>query len=171
MSDRDEGLDTAEPPPAPEIRRRVRLYTAQWIGIPAMALIPLLALFGAFGERRTELTAAAAGLDVAIDLPTRVRTAQRTHIEVRVHNLSGDTARDVTVRFDPQYFEDAMDPSFIPERDAPYEATLPALPSGADGSVRVELEFGRMGRSTGAISVSRDGREGTRTRISTFILP
>jgi hypothetical protein len=171
MTEPDDPPDRAEPPPAPDLRRHVRLYTAQWIGIPVLMLVPLLALLGLFGENRARLEAARDGLDTTVDYPTRLRTGQRTHIELHVHNRSDLPAEDVTVRFEPRYFEHAFNLLFIPVPDAPYEVKLPALAPGAAGRVRVEFELEQRWRNTGGISVFRDGQDTAHTRISTFILP
>jgi hypothetical protein len=171
MTDPVDPPDDAKPPPAPDVSRHVRLYRGQWVGVPILVLIPVLALFGVFSENRSHLESAADGLDITIDHPTRLRTGQRTYIEVRVSNRSAGPAEDVTVRFDPRYFQHSLDLLFIPAPAVPYEVTLPPLASGADGRVRVEFDPEKPWRRSGGISVSQRGRDVVHARVSTFILP
>lgn len=42
--------EVPQPPEVPDIKRRIQLHPWQWIGIPLFLLIPILALFGVFGE-------------------------------------------------------------------------------------------------------------------------
>jgi hypothetical protein len=44
MAETHDPPDTQCPPPPPEVRRRVMLHGAQWIGIPLLMVVPVLAL-------------------------------------------------------------------------------------------------------------------------------
>lgn len=162
--------DVTGPPDAPDIPRRVRLYPGQWIGIPILILIPLLAMLSVFGETRATAEASDGPVHVEVDYPTRLRTGQRSEIEVRVRNLSAAALTAVTLSFDPDYFARFADVSFMPGPGAPYELELTGLGPGETSVLRIELEGDRAWRSHGRISVHHDGGA-AHLPLSTFTFP
>jgi hypothetical protein len=161
--------DRTEPPGVPEVRRRVRLYPGQWIGIPILILIPLLAALGVFGERRETVVWTGAAVRLEVDYPTRLRNGQRSDIEVRVRNLSA-ASLDAVVMFDPTYFERFTRVSFTPGQGAPNEVDLTDLGAGHAAVLRVELEGDRPWRSSGRVGVRHAG-DTAHVPIRTFTLP
>ncbi|HEX2167380.1 MAG TPA: hypothetical protein VHG09_09145, partial [Longimicrobiales bacterium] len=57
--------DLPDPPGPPEIERKLSMYRFQLIGLPFLLAIPLLALFGVFGESRSDLRAESGSLEVS----------------------------------------------------------------------------------------------------------
>jgi hypothetical protein len=161
--------DHTEPPGAPEVRRRVRLYPGQWIGIPILILIPLLAALGVFGERRETVEVTGAAIRLEVDYPTRLRNGQRSDIEVRVWNLSTEPL-NAAVLFDPAYFERFTRVSFTPGQSAPNEVDLTGLEAGRAAVLRVELEGDKPWRSSGRVGIRHAG-DTTHLPIRTFTLP
>jgi hypothetical protein len=170
MAEAHDPQDMQGPPPPPEVRRRVMLHGAQWIGIPLLMAVPLLALSGVFGESRRQ---AAAGdvLRVEVEYPGRHRAGLRSDIVVRLRNVSPVPLDGVSVAFDPAYFSDAYNVLFHPPASAPYEAALPMLEPGAEDEVRVEFEAEQRWWRRGWVRVTRDGRAVAEVRIGTFVLP
>ena len=64
---------TPQPPQPPEIRRRIAFHRTQLIGVPLLAIIPVLALFGVFGTTTGEARAESAELQMQVRYPTRFR--------------------------------------------------------------------------------------------------
>jgi hypothetical protein len=171
MSEDHDSPDTQGPPPPPEVRRRVMLHGAQWIGIPLLMLVPVLALLGVFGESRRHAEAGSDVLRVEVDYPQRHRTGLRSDIVVRLRNVSSAPLDGVSVAFDPAYFSDAFNVLFNPPASAPHEVALPVLEPGAEDEVRVEFEAEHRWWRRGWIRVTRDGRAVAELRIGTFVLP
>lgn len=170
MAEAHDPPDLTGPPEAPEVPRRVRLYRGQWIGLPILILLPVLAILSVFGETRETGEAADRAVRLEVDYPSRLRKGQRTEIEVRVHNLSDHPIQAVTLTFDPLYFNRFTNVSFMPEPTAPYEVELTSLEPGQPAVLRIELEGDRPWRGRGRIRVGHDG--GTaHVGIRTFTFP
>jgi hypothetical protein len=164
---------TAEPGPPgpPDVERRVRLYRGQWIGLPILMLIPILAMTSALGGTRKTLVIDRPGLQAVVDYPTRLRAGQWSEVEVRLRNTSGAALDTVTVAFDPEYFKRFARVSFMPEpAAAPYRVDLDGLGPESTAVVRVEFEGDLAWRNRGRIGVHHAG-DSTYIQISTFILP
>jgi hypothetical protein len=170
MAEAHDSTDPSEPPEVPEVTRRVRLYGGQWVGIPLLILIPVLAVLSVFGETRDTVAAASPAVRLQVDYPARVRSGQQSGIEVRLRNVSGASLDGVTVTFDPAYFERFARVSFMPQPGAPYEVELTGLDPGGVSVLRVEFEGDRPWRSRGHIEVGHGGAR-TRVMISTFTFP
>jgi hypothetical protein len=169
--DPSEPPDPSQPPEPPELPRHLRLYRSQWIGVPLLMLVPVLALLGVFGESRARTGAAGAGLELEIDYPIRIRTGQRTGIDVTVRNRSTASAERLTVVFDTAYFQRVADVRFIPPTSAAFEVSLPPLAPGAEELVRVEFDAEQLWRQAGWIGVRPNEGDATSARIRTFIFP
>jgi hypothetical protein len=73
----------------PHIERKVELQRAQWIGIPLLMVLPILALAGVLGDAREEVTASGGGIEMRVSFPQRGRQTQHA-LEAQVTN-SGPT--------------------------------------------------------------------------------
>jgi hypothetical protein len=62
-----------QPPQPPEIEKNLAFYPEQWIGIPFLMLLPILALLGVFGEGYNEASASSDALAITVEYPTRNR--------------------------------------------------------------------------------------------------
>ena len=145
--------DLPDPPPAPETRRRVKLYPYQWIGLSALALLPVLAAAGLFGASRRVERAAAGGLEVTVRYPARIRYEQFGHIELQVRN-AGAAARDsVRVRVDTFFLSRFSSVVATPALEQAYELVLPGLVPGASRHAVVEIRAHRVGRHSGTLTV------------------
>jgi hypothetical protein len=158
-------------PPPPEVPRRVMLHGGQWVGIPLLMVVPVLALLGVFGESRRHAAAAGDGLRVEVEYPERYRTGRRSDIVVRVRNVSPAALKGVSVAFDPEYLSDAYNVLFNPPASAPHEVALPMLEPGAEEEVRVEFEAEHRWWRRGWIRVLQDGSAVAELRIGTLVLP
>lgn len=160
-----------DPPGPPAIERRVRLYAAQWIGIPLLVLVPVLAGLGVFGLRVDEARARAAALELNVEHPSRLRHKQTGDIHVRVRNLADRPRAGVVVSLDSAYLDRFANLAFSPDVTRAYEVELPALGPGEDGLVRVQLQAERAGRHAGDVRVVAGGAELARARLHTLVFP
>lgn len=158
------------PPQAPEIERRLQLRRFQWIGLPLLMLIPILALTGAFDERRTSAAGANALLELRIDFPSRLRKPQVSRLEIEVRNLSVEHLDAGVVSFDPAYLAAFSRVQLIPSPAKPYTVELRDLVPGEARQVRLEGEGKRYGWHSGEVIASAADSQ-VRVQVSTFLIP
>lgn len=167
----DEPDPPAGPPPPPEMPRRVRLYPSQWIGLPLLLLVPVLALAGTFGEQRQTHAIASDAVHFEVDYPTRMRTRQHSHLSVHVVRVGGEASDTVRVEFDPAWVQSFARLELLPQPARPWIVELAGVEVGDTAVVRLGLEARERWRRSGYIRL-QDGRGGSRDiAIRTFILP
>src|SRR5688572_23485438 len=91
------------PTPAPNADRRLELNWPQLIGLPALALIPALAMAGLFGEHWETGSADGAHVHVRVEYPDRFRARLTKPITVTIENRSRSQYDSVEVSFDSTY--------------------------------------------------------------------
>lgn len=171
MSESHDPPEPARPPGPPDLPRRVRLYPAQWVGIPLLVLIPVLAVFGVFDLKREHQQLELAGLRVDVEYPTRMRHGQHAEILVHVRNRSGEVVDSLTLAFDPEYLHHFQDVSFTPSPTQGYEVEVVGLEPGRMAVIRVVLQGFQPWRQRGRIEVQRPGADAAHLPIETFVLP
>ncbi|MEP7294119.1 MAG: hypothetical protein ABI835_20190 [Chloroflexota bacterium] len=70
----------------PEIRRRISMYPLQIIGMSLIALIPLVALVGVFGERQAAVESSSAAFTLQAEYPDLFRFKTENNLIVKVRN-------------------------------------------------------------------------------------
>jgi hypothetical protein len=171
MGDSDDPSDLSAPPPAPEMPRRTRLYPVQRIGLPLLALIPVLALLEVFGEARRQTHGATSAFAVEVDHPARLRTGQESSIEVVVRNRSQATLDTVLVVFDQPLLHRFSNLSMMPSPNSRGAVELIGIEPAGVRRLLVEFEAARVGRGDGILSVVTGARDSVAIRIETFVLP
>lgn len=152
--------------------RHLKLYRFQWIALPLLFLIPILAVFGVFGETWSRGHDASAELDLRIEYPTRYRYKQINTVEVHAQNVSSRTLDTVVVSFDPEYVRRFSTLMFIPSPAKPFEIELLDVKPGETRLVWAELQGERYGRHRGHVEAYRRGSPDTaRVFLSTIIYP
>src|ERR1700704_2253361 len=117
-------MPSASPPPAPSIDPKIELSWKQRIGFPIMLAIPILALFGIFGESRAHAHETSRSLDVTVSYPSRFRYRQVQSMRVSVRNLSAVLADTVKVSFDTAYVARFSSVRFDPATKTAYTVDL-----------------------------------------------
>lgn len=158
------------PPQPPDVERKVALYRHQKIGMTLLALLPILAFAGAFGESRKTSQAAGGSLDVTVTYPTRLRYSLDERIEVRVMNVGGTVLNRVRVSFDPDYMDGFTSMTAVPGFTRAYEIPLDSMAPGETRIVRVDVTARRYWKRSGIMSVS-GGTTPLRLNLTTLILP
>ena len=154
----------------PDLPRRVRFHRYQWIGIPLMFLIPVLALFGVFGESQGQTIASGGTLKMRVEYPTRNKYRHITSIEVVVENISSQTLDTLIVEFDESYISRFSSVNFIPTPEKLFISEFPDVLPGESRLVWVELKGEKYGLHEGNIRAYAVGSRDTvevvvRTRI------
>lgn len=156
----------------PDQPRHLRFYRFQWVGLPILFAVPLLALFGVFGDSRAQGEDSTAELRLHVEYATRYRYKQVRDIRVTLENVSRADLDSVVVRFDAGYILGFSVAAMLPEPDRPFDVDILDLRPGETRLIRVELEGHTYGRQEGTITASRPGSpEVLRVPIRTFIYP
>jgi hypothetical protein len=145
------------PPPAPLISRRLAPTPKQWIGLPLLAAIPILTLFGVFGERRAIGRASSSAIEMTVNYPDRFRYRQVQPLDVSVRNVSGRAIDSVTVSLDTAYISRFSSVRIDPAPRVAYEVSLGHLAPGESRIVAAELWGQHYGAHRGRIIATVPG--------------
>jgi hypothetical protein len=159
------------PPQPPDQPSRLRLSRSQWVGLPLMALVPVLALAGAFGERRERRQEAHGALLVAAHLPTRLRYRQRMTLDVSVTNRGGTSLDDVRIRVDSAYLDRFSGVSLSPSVSPDGGVAFGSLAARQSVRLSVTLEGDRAGAIRGTALVTDAEGDSVRVPLSSIVFP
>jgi hypothetical protein len=165
-----DGLRSIGPITPPQTRRRIAFTRKQRIGIPILALIPLLALFGVFGERSTTIEARSASLTVSVRYPVRFRYRQTEPLEIVVRNLSPTVIDTIEVSLDTAYVTRFASVRITPEPRTAFTVPLVGVKPGEQRLVAAELQGERYGRQHGRLVVSTPN-DSTVLSLRTLVFP
>ena len=135
-----------------------------------MVVIPILALFGVFGESQTRARATSASLDMMVSYPSRFRYRQVQSLHVTVRNLSSTVADTVKVAFDTAYISRFSGVRFDPAPKAAYTVDLTDLKPSDSRLISVELWGQGYGNHRGTI-VARHGTDSAIVHLRTLVFP
>jgi hypothetical protein len=164
------GVDSLpDPPDAPDVPPRISLHRSQWILVPLMLSLPLLALLGVFAGR--DRTRAELGpLAVDVRYPTALRYNTFDNIALHVRNRGAISLDTVTIALDSAYTAGFSMVTSIPPFEESFSLALPQLRAGESRLVRIELRAERYWRHHGVLAISA-GPDTLRIRLSTFVFP
>ena len=166
----DEGVP--QPPP---FERQIQIAPLQLIGIPLLALLPLLALFGVFGESRATEAASNEEIAIEVDYVSRFRYKMVESMTVEVTNLSHQAPATITVAFERDYIVHFSAVTFAPTIKQimadTYRVELTGVRSGQTQVIDVELQGEHYGRETGNISAAMSGNQPVTVSVSTTVFP
>lgn len=144
------------PPPAPEIDRRLRLSRGQGVAIPAMMLIPALAVAGVLGDHRRRDAVVAGGLALEVDFAATEHADREGALRLTVESRSG-APRAAVVELDRGLLDAFTALRIHPAIDRidgdAYVVPLGELAPGASRVITVDYSAGRWGRLRGALRV------------------
>ena len=167
--------DIPQPPQPPQMERKIQLYPYQWIGVPLLFLLPVLALVGLFGERLTAVSAANEAVRLQVEYPARSRYRINEPLIIEVTNLTGQGPITMTVTISRAYIEQFSSVTFTPQPNEitpeAYVVEVVNVPAGGARYVSVELQAERYWRHTADISAFVEGAAPVQTSISTWVFP
>src|SRR4030088_475627 len=163
-------MPNGSPPPAPSIDPKIRLSWKQRIGFPLLLVIPLLALFGTFGESQAHSGATSGSISVAVSYPARFRYRQVQSLRVSVRNLSPVAADTIRVSFDTAYISRFSSVRFDPAAKSAYTVELTDVQPSESRLVSVELWGQDYGSHRGRIVVRR-GTDSAIVHLRTLVFP
>lgn len=151
-----------EPAGPPVFRRAVRLGRLEAIGIPVLALLPVLALFGQLGPSTALVTATSENgtsrVELSVEHPWVVRHRGQTELVVDVRNAGTQALEGLRIGIDEAYLGRFAQVEMLPpaQSDASghVEVAMPPLSAGERATVRVQLEAGNWGEFGGSVRVA-----------------
>lgn len=155
---------------APDFPRHLRFTRKQLFGLPVLVAVPVLTLFGVFGEQQGETRAASATIEMRIHYPTRFRYRQIQSLEIAVRNISSTVLDTIDVSLDTAYISRFSSVRIDPAPHTAYHVALTHVQPGESRLVAAELWGERYGWHRGHLTA------GTRTdsasaTVRTFVFP
>lgn len=163
-------MPNQSPPSAPSIDPKIELSSKQRIGFPILLAIPILALFGMFGESGAHTHSTSGSLDVEVSYPTRFRYRQVQALRVSVRNLSPIVADTMRVSFDTAYISRFSSVRFEPAAKTAYTVDLTDVKPSESRLVSVELWGQDYGNHRGTITARR-GSDSAIVHLRTLVFP
>lgn len=156
---------------APPRKPKLKMWHYQWIGIPIIILIPVMALLGVFGEQTTKVQLSGEGLEASLEYPQKLRFGQDEFIRLEVSNTTSRALTNVTISFDKSYIEKFAEKSFTPEVQANYEMKNVEIPANETKTFEVRVKAGDSGSHSGEIKIRKEDEDILSHEISTFVFP
>jgi hypothetical protein len=164
-----------DPPQAPDIPRQWILYNYQYIAIPLLLLIPVLALFGVLGETSTTVEAAGEGIALRVHYPDRAHYEAYNHVEVTVRNESGADISGVMVEFERELLDHfsqlSVNPSLTEITETAYRVELGDIGAGEERLVTLDYQPDMNGAHESWVRLTADGIEPVQADFSMFVFP
>lgn len=163
------------PPQPPEFQRRLHLYPYQYLLIPLLFLIPVLAILGVFGETIVTQAADNPALSVQVEYSSRTRHKVSAPLKVFVTNQTNDDMTNLNVQFDRDYIDAFLWLSFLPVvtsvTDEAYIVTIEDLPAGQTQAVTVDLKAEKLGAFSGTVTVEGETIDPISVRLESLLFP
>lgn len=163
------------PPQPPEFQRKLQLYPFQYILIPLLFLIPVLAILGFFGETVAIQSANNPSLSVQVEYWSRTRHKVGAPLKVRITNQTDSDMTDINVHFDRDYIDAFLWLSFLPTvtsvTDEDYIVTIDDLPAGQTQAVTVDLKAEKIGVISGTVTIEAETIEPISVRLESLLFP
>lgn len=157
-------------PHAPTDTPSVRLTRKQKLGLPLLALVPLLALFGVFGDSQKTIVIASPSLGITINYPERMRYRQSERLDISVVNRGSHVLDTVLLSVDTSYLSRFIDVRGNSSPTKDFSVPLLAMRPGEARLVTIELTGDRYWRHPATVSAT-SGLERTTVAFSTFVFP
>jgi hypothetical protein len=157
-------------PRAPTIAPKILFSRKKMIGFPLIIAIPILALFGVFGERTNTIHASSASLDMSVSYPDRLHYRQVLPLRVSVRNLSSAPIDTLSVSFDTAYIARFSSVKFDPSIQGAYKVDLLNIKPSESRIISVELWGQDYGRHHGVV-IARARTDSVMARLTTIVFP
>jgi hypothetical protein len=162
------------PPKPPEIKREISFYRNQMIGLPIIALLPLLALFKVFDTSLDTVKSSNEGLSLSVRYPTKIRNRTIEPMQITVTNETGVEQKELEVHVSRGFVEKFKQIKFEPdvddiERDS-YVVQLKDVKPGEERTIDMDIETDMVGTHDCRVWAST-GDEEASASFKTFVYP
>jgi hypothetical protein len=157
---------------SPEFKRKLHFWKRQWIMIPLLFTVPVLALTKVLGDLNDTAKASVPGLEISVKYPKRIRFGQNEEIQVNLHNQSLRALQDVKIEIDQDYLSQFENVQFLPSaNDYSNQVKLSTLQPGEKRQVIVNVRAKHYGMHHGQVRVSGHGTEVASAQVDSLIFP
>lgn len=160
----------SEPAGPPPTAPHLSFTRKQYLGLPLLAAIPVLTLFGAFGESRASVRAASSALEMTVRYPSRFRYRQVQSLEITVRNVSPRILDTVALSLDTAYITRFSSVRIVPSPREAYVVDLIDVKPMESRLVTAELWGERYGSHSGRIMATTHS-DSASTPIRTMVFP
>ncbi|HSI73890.1 MAG TPA: hypothetical protein VK934_12005 [Fimbriimonas sp.] len=162
------------PPQSLSIKRRFKFYPTQALGLPLIALLPLLALFRVFDTTLETAKATQNGLTLVVRYPVKLRHRTIEPMQLSVRNDSHSVREKIELKVNREFIQRFRDASFNPNITEVDEQSyivefLDVMP-GELRTLEIDLEAATAGTLTAHCS-AKAGESEVGTDVSTWIYP
>ena len=140
------------------------------MGIPLLAVIPLLTLLGVFGEGRATTRVVSPTVEMRVVYPSRLRYRQIGLLEVAVRNVSGHALDTIALSLDTAYVTRFSSVRIEPAPRLAYTVALTAVKPQETRLVAAELWGQDYGSHAGHVVATTSG-DSVSSPIHTFVFP
>jgi hypothetical protein len=169
-NDRPQRAGQRQPPEPPHSARRIALTRKQWLGLPLIMLVPILTLFGVFGEHHSEIQLRTRSISAFVRYPDRFRYRQIQRLDIALRNTSTRTIDTLRVSFDTAYISRFSSVRIVPSPSSAFVVDLLGVAPGETRLITGELWGEQYGLHRGRI-VASSGSDSAMVEISTFVFP
>jgi hypothetical protein len=163
-----------QPPQPKEQKRSLRFYSYQVIGIPLLFLVPILAVFGVFGETTTMLNSSNGGIELEVKYTNRVLFQGLDGTEIAVRNTSEEVLEMVIISIDKAFLDAYSDVDISPDvsviTEEAYLVELSQLQPGQTQFVTIDSRGRLIGNHQGTIRATANDLS-TSVTLEVFIIP
>jgi hypothetical protein len=163
-----------KPPQPPEIPRRIHLYPYQWVGFLCLFLIPVLALFGVFGETRDVAQIQANGIELTVMYTNRVHFHAQSTTRILVRNTQTEVMPAIQVAIDRSLLDNYAELTFMPGvaeiTASEFVIQLTGIPPGETRVILLNSRGKIPGFHQGMVTASA-GEEQITVKLEVFIFP
>lgn len=166
----------AEPPEPPQVPTKIRIGVVQALGVPLLALLPVVALTGLLGEREEHArSVSTGGVSLQVDYPAVQRFRTLRELSITVRNEGDTTLPMTTLQIDRSYLgaftRVETTPSVEEVTPTHHEVPLGALPPGEARRVVATLEGDKYGRHVGRVRLVAQPGSDVAVDVATVVLP
>lgn len=155
----------------PEFQPKIKLWRYQWIGIPLLLLIPILALLNVFGVQHENISYTGNGVEINGKYPVKMRYGQEEFLRLEIKNGSKQDLKGTRVIVDKSYVERFDGAEFSPDVTENYSVNLGTLKRGETKIFSLKLKAGKGGTYDGGLTVMSQNKQLYRTDVETVIYP
>lgn len=158
-------------PKPPEIDRRIGLPLSRLLGYLGIAIVPVLAIGGAFGDTADRISVRGPNVSAWVEFPTRFRYEMLNYVTVSVTNTSREPIDTIRVRFDSSYVLRFSGVVFYPSEEQAFVVPVTDVAPGDTRLVRVEIQGNRYGRHTGQLHIESTSGDTLTASLHSLVFP
>lgn len=155
----------------PESSPKIKAWRYQYIGIPFLLSIPILALLGFFGGTTKKIQFHQNDFSISLDYPDLLRNGQTEYVQIKILNTSIESLKNFKVHLNSEFLQQFDEIEAIPSFDKNIEVSLEEIPPNEQRFVFFKLKANKAGPHYGRIEIKKSNEKIIQTALRTFVLP